>query len=300
LLGRPTNVDLSALNTLTEYNIKYALNNGMCADTMDLIFQIDESLSAGEVSYPGGDSFLGHCEGDALEIDLNDLLDNEDPNGTWFDENGDTIRTASNYDLGGLAADTDSYFYKYVIRNNGLQACEDDSVTIQILVEPAPNAGADNAIKLCQNEPTYDLQLLLEVGIDQNGRFVDVDNINNLSGSIVNTSQLSPDIYEYEYILATNTSCEPDTAVLTIEIVTDITAGDPNMDTVCFGDDYDLNDLVLNGDAGGRFEEADSGSPITDNLISTSLYPVGALNINYIVRLDLYWIYYLHQILEQI
>jgi len=277
----PMNVDVSSLSRLTKYTIQYALSNGMCADTMEVIFEIDEGVSAGEVTYPNGAPFLGHCEGDPLDINLNELLDNEDQ-GFWFDQNGDTITTSENYDLEILSAG--SYTYKYVVRNTNLQVCMDDSMTIQILVEPAPNAGIDDTIRLCENQLSYDLLDLLDAQVDDSGRFNDINNIGNLTGSMVNTSMLTPGTYSYEYVLETNTSCDPDVALLTIEIITNISAGASNRAAVCQGEPFNLNDLILGGDAGGRFEEVSSGTAIDGNIATTTIFPSGELNIWYIVE----------------
>ena len=77
-------------------------------------------------------------------------------------------------------------------------------------------------------------------------------------------------ITEFTYSLPAAGPCPGDQAVITISVVTTVTAGNDSQGNICTGDIIDLNTLLNGADAGGIFTENTSSGALNGSVFNTS------------------------------
>jgi hypothetical protein len=151
------NVDGSAVNDGDVYT--YTVGTGNCQDISTLTINLEIAPFAGVA--PAAAVVFCETEGPVALIDEWNTPPStppSDPNASWSGPGGFTGNI-----LNPATAQSGTYTYTITTAN-----CGTDSETIDITIEPVPNAGADVTISACPNE-TAVINLLTELGADPGG-----------------------------------------------------------------------------------------------------------------------------------
>jgi len=182
-------------------------------------------------------------------IDLNTLLDNGVNGGNWT-ETSAIISNQFNplngtLDLAGLTAGQ-LFMFDYIIVGNGL--CENDTSAITININNSSNAGADDAVDLCNNSTPYTISDLIGNGVNMNGTWTSQSIVNSFDPvtSILNTDQMNGGVYLFDYVVSEN-GCPNDTATFTFNLLEQPNAGTGQLVDLCTIDTIlNLNNLLSN------------------------------------------------------
>lgn len=130
----------------------------------------------------------------------------------------------------------------------------------------------DSTVTRCGDNSNIDLVSLLggsplRGGI---GTWIDVDNTNALNGDTLDLSQLGSGNYEFKYVTNLAT-CTPDTATLTLDLISAPAAGQSDSVLVCANENVDLiNKLGGNPDNGGSWQDLDNSGALTNGTLNTA------------------------------
>ncbi|MBK6344017.1 MAG: gliding motility-associated C-terminal domain-containing protein [Flavobacteriales bacterium] len=114
----------------------------------------------------------------------------------------------------------------YVYTVPGTAPCTDASATINVTINPAPNAGGDGSITVCQGTPSVDLFTVLTGAFDLNGSWTEQGTpTGQLSGNFFNCGSLPPGTYEFRYEVPGIGGCAADHADVDVVIVALLDAG---------------------------------------------------------------------------
>ena len=166
----------------------------------------------------------------------------------------------------------------FLFDDNGTCSGEDE---LQVNITTTPNAGADNSASACQGS-TVDLTTLLQ-GADNGGTFSDDDGTGALNGNNFNSTGITPGDYRFTYSLPAAGPCPGDQAVITISVVTAVSAGTNNQGNVCAGEIIDLITLLSGADAGGSFSDDDATGALNGNEFNTISVAPGSYRFTYTV-----------------
>ncbi len=240
------------------YNTTTANN---CLDSATLTFTVFEEYSSGV------GSTLDVCN-DESAFNLFDVLtDNPSTTGTWSGPN-DFVSTDNNVIFDPATSTAGEYIY--TVPDNGLCMGGETSVTITVLSNA--NAGSDMMATLCQSDLQIDLLNLLDPQADLGGIFVDLDSTSALNGSILDVTSLNEGSYDFEYQVQGNTLCDPDSALITIEVL-DIVSPNVEDQTFCLIDGATIADLIVTSNDAQSFNWYDDAS-------STTILPASTLLVN--------------------
>ena len=264
IIGDPHNYNFSAYS-VGQYLFKYILpSNGYCdSDTAEFTVFIVSSPNA------GNDNNFTACNSDINNIvNLDSLLGTYDPIGNWIniDNVNVDINNTKNVDFSGI--NPGIYRFEYKIDENG--SCPADSALITIEIKKKLFAGNDKEMTFCENGNSI-VNIFSELNPDPNTQYIieDIDQtgeIDKMSGEI-DISKLNKGIFHFQLITGQTDLCGMDTAVLTINIVEALQAGNDNFIEVCNDETgVDLNSLLGTHDAGGIWSDMDnSGVDIMTN-----------------------------------
>lgn len=184
---------------------------------------------------------------------------------------GDTLMPGDTIDLDTLL---------YIYDRSSVTGCEHE-LAFRVMVERPLTAGNDRLISICEGT---ELNLFTALdSADGGGFFRDLDMSGRLMGSLFDSDGLSGQRFTFSYIQDSIGPCPADSALLDIEVVTSVSAGDDIVDTVCRGEVVDLYGLLENGDLGGSFTARDPGPLITNGRLSTDMLAPGTYGIRYLV-----------------
>lgn len=215
-----------------------------CPDGSNIVqVTINPSPDAGA---PGG---LTLCaQGDPVDL-FSSLLGTPDPGGTWTDPNG--IGST------GFVAPANAVpgIYTYSVPANG--QCPGSSSTVELALVQPSNAGIDNSVTACENEPNIFLDDLLGGAQDVNGSWTNPGG--GASNGIVDPTLL--DAGDYTYTVQGIAPCPDDVAVVTVVIDTLASPGNDAELSICANlDTVDLFTLLGVADSIGAWTAPD-GSP---------------------------------------
>lgn len=125
--------------------------------------------------------------------------------GQWVNEQGNTISPL--YTLQNAGSET-LYFIGLA---NGI--CPLDSIEIEVEIFPERNAGADQTITVCENDPPILLMDLLSPGVDQG-----LWQLNNLNYNQSTFIPIANTNNHFDFIVAANEGCPSDTAHIEINV----------------------------------------------------------------------------------
>ncbi|WP_293895890.1 gliding motility-associated C-terminal domain-containing protein, partial [Flavobacterium sp.] len=216
----------------------------------------------------GNDGTLNICS-NQNSVDLfNSLSGTPQTGGTW------SPALTSGTGTFNPAVDA-SGVYTYTI--TGTAPCVDDTATVTVVVTPGPEAGTDNTLVICVNNPPQDLFLLLGPNAQTGGTWVPA----MASGTGVFDPAVDPQ-GNYTYTLSGTAPCSNDSATISVTVNPIPDAGTDGTKTFCSnGAPTDLF-LSLGGtpQAGGIWSPAlTSGTGVFDPAVDTAgiyTYTVGS------------------------
>ncbi|WP_423999092.1 gliding motility-associated C-terminal domain-containing protein [Maribacter sp. IgM3_T14_3] len=112
------------------------------------------------VANPGQNGVMDICDSATVTINLiNQLVGAPDAGGIWSGPASLTITGGDQGTFDTTQLDSGVYTFTYTIPAQN--ACPADSATVRINVQEEPDAGEDNVLEICTNEPTVNLFTLL-------------------------------------------------------------------------------------------------------------------------------------------
>ena len=197
---------------------------------------------------PGGATIC--ALGDPVDLFLS-ILGTPDVGGTWTDPNG----IASTGIVNPVNAVPGIYTYSVPASAQ----CAGDFTTVELVVVQPPNAGIDNSVAACENEPNIFLDGLLGGSQDVNGSWTTPGG--GASNGIVDPTLL--DAGDYTYTVQAIAPCPDDVAIVTVTIDTLPSPGEDAEVAICANlDSLDLFPLVGVADTVGTWTAPD-GSPFS-------------------------------------
>ncbi|MFZ4785403.1 MAG: gliding motility-associated C-terminal domain-containing protein, partial [Flavobacteriales bacterium] len=150
---------------------------------------------------------LNYCQNE-IPVDLSDALSSYNlSDGEWTLSNGTPFDGIFNNAIPG------DYSYAFVSNQNG--ACSSNTLTAQVHVDAAVNAGLDNFRAVCVSDDAFDMTTLLSsTATNTSGTWF--FNNNFQVGSIFNPMTSSAGDYYYQ--LPSNGDCPADFAIMTISV----------------------------------------------------------------------------------
>ncbi len=276
-----SDVDLTLL-TPGSYNFTYTVTTGTnCSDTATVTITVDPEPNAGTAT-PFEVCELNLAANSPL--DLFGQLTGHDTGGTWNDDDATGALTGSNVDLTLLTPGV--YNFTYTV--TGIGTCPDDSETVVVTVEAAPDAGTATPFVVCETDLAANspLDLFGQLsGADTGGTWNDDDATGALSGSNVDLTLLTPGSYNFTYSVSNNTGCtDTETVVITVE--TQPEAGVANTFEVCIinaagNSPLDLFTLLSGFDAGGTWTDDDATGALTGSNVDLTLLAAGMYDFTY-------------------
>ncbi len=190
------------------------------------------------------------AQGDPVDL-FASLLGTPDAGGTWTDPNG----LASSGVVNPVNAVPGIYTYN--VPANG--QCPGDASTVELVVVQPSDAGIDNSVAACENEPNIFLDNLLGGGQDVNGSWTNPGG--GASNGIVDPTLL--DAGDYTYTVQGIAPCPDDQAIITVTIDTLPSPGEDGEIAICANlDSQDLFPLLGVADTVGTWTAPD-GSPFS-------------------------------------
>ncbi len=201
-------------------------------------------------------------------VDLTSFLGVYDFGGTWTDLSSTGALTDSIFDATSVAT-TAFYDFSYIVP--GVNGCLGDTAFLSVLVEEAPNAGADSTFGVCIGSGNLILRTFI-TGNQFGGTWIDLDNSGALNTTGVwRANVASAGTFRVAYVLG-GVVCDPDTAILTIMSDNAVSAGMSVSDSVC--DNEAMVDLSTFLDAsatsGGTWTELTSTGALTANIFDAT------------------------------
>lgn len=122
----------------------------------------------------------------------------------WSKEDDVTniLSTLSSLTISSFDSDTDSGNYIVHVKATTPGSCIDIELEHEVIPIALPNAGADNAISLCNDGVNIDLNQYLLAPFDLGGTWNDIDNSGALNGNMLTTLKLLPGVYKFSYIVS--------------------------------------------------------------------------------------------------
>ena len=281
-------IDISTFTVAgSPYIFTYTISNGTCEDSENISLTVLPAPESGTVS---PNSPLAFCLATAPSAyNLFDLLDGEDQTGTWYIGTDNTGTAAANpVDLSVLAVGT----YNFTFDVDAVGTCDDELVTVQIIINDLPNTGTpNNPAPFCENDPAlnnnaFDLFDILN-GEDAGGTWSDDDASGVLTGNTIDLSSLPVGTYNYTYSITDANTCSNSTTV-TITILEAPESGtvSPNNPLAfCLAtapSAYNLFDLLDGEDQTGTwYIGTDNTGTATANPVDLSVLAVGTYNFTF-------------------
>jgi gliding motility-associated-like protein len=131
------------------------------------------------------------------------------------------------------------------------QCIAQDSFYVDIIRKP--QAGSDQSISVCEGSLVNLMSYLTNA--DAGGIFEDTDASGSLMDSIFNASSHNGKTFRFQYLVNANSYCPGDTAIISVQVVKELSAGRDTSITICENEILDLFTLLPSADAGGQFRE---------------------------------------------
>ncbi len=259
------------------YNFSYTVTgNSPCVDDVAFI-----SVTIFNGPNAGINNSTVVCNDGSL-VDLDALIGLHDLMGIWSDDNGAGVDLSDPFNVNFLNVPIGVYNFTYTVV--GISPCNDATSTVQVSVESGANAGDDNSLSICEGS-VFDLNLALTPGTPTTGTWNDDDGTGALSGSMFNTSGFANQTLNFTYSVG-SAFCGSDDALISIDVVTSVSAGNDNLNNdFCFTDADNINlfDYIPTADIGGTFTDLDLSGALQNNTVIGSLLSSGTFQFEYSV-----------------
>jgi hypothetical protein len=260
VIANPTSFDLSGFQNGT-FDFEYILTDATCGnDTAIITLNIARAVSA------GNDGSLTLCQNNLNNINFSSLLGSFSNGGVWTNSRNININTSNpaNVDLSSLPAGNTLFSYRF---NAGV--CPGDTAFISVTIDSFFNAGLDKSGDICINS-TINLNVLIDMA-NQGGIFEDINGYGGLTGTVWNSSGRPVNTYNFLYSFPQNNSCPADSALISVEVKSSISAGMDVTGEYCDGAGFIASDyLPSDASPGGRIMngafEVPFGQQILNNL----------------------------------
>lgn len=240
------------LNNEGEYTV--FIDIGFCKASRTVNVDVESVLNPG-TALP--DPVL--CNNEA-PINLYSLLQGYDQNATsaWSDDDASGVLAGSTITPTNIpnAVLPKTFDFTYSLSNS----CGTQSETVSITFNPAPNAGDDGTVRVCNlDDISVNLFDSLQGTPDLGGTWSDFNNTGALQpGGIVNMQGFASGSYSFYYKVTGPGACKSDSARVVVRVENYKVAGTGSQTRVCKGTTINLNDLLNdNPDAGGTWIDKD-------------------------------------------
>lgn len=236
-------INLPQINNVQTFDFTYStVSSEGCLDSAKLIFDVYEEYS------PGVGDTIEVCNTDVPFDLFNQLSGDPNNTGVWSGPNG--FLSANHNAIFDPSTDS-AGDYVYTVPDNPNNdpdniLCSGSQVTLIINLSQSPNAGNDMFGSVCRSDSQIDLIDYLDPSADTGGTFVDLDNTNALSGSVLNISQLNVDTYHFQYEIQGSASCSLAISVISIT-VEELPVPTTSNQTFCASDGATISDLTATG-----------------------------------------------------
>ena len=160
--------------------------------------------------------------------------------------------------------------------------CSGNSSTITVVLHQSPNAGLDMMGTVCQSDVQINLTDYLDSGADAGGVFFDLDTTNQLSGDLLDVSQLSSGTYDFRYEIQGHASCDLSTSIISITVVEVLPPSTQNQ-IFCVSEGATVSSLeATNGTNFNWYDAIDATMPLSFGtlLVNEQDYFVSAIDGN--------------------
>lgn len=257
------NVTVAASGTYT-----FLIDKGFCKATKTLTVVVQAIPQMGTPK----DSTV--CRS-TTSINLAGLLTNEDPGGTWLDDNASGILTGAviNPSLLNNAILPATFNYTYRITN----ACGTFNSTVKVSVIATKSAGIDDDTTICETSNAINLFSILDGNPSSGGTWVDLNSSGQMtSGGIFTPTNLGPNTYQFNYTVLGTSPCPNSTAKVTVNVSDQPFAGNDNTASVCLTGTINLFNQLLNSPKpGGIWSDLDNSGGILNT--TTGVYTAPAV-----------------------
>ena len=217
------------------------------------------------LSDPGMDGTLELCDSSTASINLFDQLNGSpDTTGSWTGPLTTTGGHLGRVDTSLM--NPGAFVFTYTIAP--VNACPAVSSTVTVNVQEEPDAGEDNILEICTNEPSVDLFTLLGGTPDAGGTWSPA----LTSGTGVFDPFVDPS-GTYTYIVSPTAPCTlDDTSTIDVTVTQAPFAGPDAATSLCATDPaFDLFTLLTGADTGGVWSPAlASGTGVFDPSVDTA------------------------------
>ena len=246
------------------------VDNGTCTLTKTVTVDVQTAPN------PGAPTATDLCSDDAA-LDLFAQLTGEDPGGTWTDDDGSGTLSGSAVNPGAAsyAALPATYNFTYTINH---PVCGPQSATVPVTIQPRPNAGEDNTKTTCEQGGNIILINELNGSPQSGGTWADLDGSGQMSGGVFDPTGLGGNTYRFTYTVAGTAPCADSTATVTVDVLSDATAGNASPQSICNNETaFDLFNAITGNDAGGSWADDDGTGGLSGNLFDATVIPESSL-----------------------
>lgn len=192
--------------------------------------------------------------------------------GTWIDNSKPLEEAEFNGVLNAqLIRNSGVYTYTYV---QDPSVCTDNEATITLKIGPYTGVPSPN-VSTCDDVTSFNLFLAFDgtqLAPLQNGTWTGNTTPATLSGNTINPETLGEGTYSYTYTIDAVDSCPAQSATISVSVFRKPKAGDPNDLLLCSNanlaayNNLNLNDLLSDEDAGGKWTELSATGQITSSI----------------------------------
>ncbi|HAQ38731.1 MAG TPA: hypothetical protein DCQ58_09510 [Saprospirales bacterium] len=245
---------LNVTNFISETTTIYARIEAACNSEMvevDLIVEIPPIA--------GEDALTNLCNDVSGNADFFTLINTGNTSGIWTDDNasGADISDPANVSFFGVTPGV--YQFTYTVLSNGV--CPDAFAVLTVEITSPPNPGNDGLLNLCEGSTIeFDLFTFLGDIYDNGGIWVDINGsgVDLSDPSQVDFSTLTLGTYQFSYTVAGNGVCPDQTAIVTVNVITEPNPGSPAQVFACNdGTPINLNSALGTHDPGGIWSDED-------------------------------------------
>ena len=255
------------------YQFSYTVfGSAPCADDIEIIeIEVVQGADA------GSSNSLTICSDDP-PVNFYNAVSTSDQSGFWTDVNGSGVDLSDPSAVDFSSIGNGTYVFNYEVIAN--TPCSNAISSLTVIVDAAANAGDANTVSICEGAE-YNLFDALSVFADLGGTFSDDDNTSALTGSTFNTAGFAGQSVMFTYTLG-SANCGVSSAVITVDVVSSVSAGDNTVGNVfCEGDVIDLFLVLQNEDAGGLFIDPLNTGALNANLFDSAISGTGTYTVNY-------------------
>tara|TARA_R110002049_G_scaffold1552_1_gene11983 strand:- start:3379 stop:8118 length:4740 start_codon:yes stop_codon:yes gene_type:complete len=279
-------IDLNIL-TIGAYDFTYSITdaNG-CSNSSTVTVQVDDAPESGTATAP-----LSFCISEitsAQTVDLFDLLTDEDQTGTWNDDDASGALSGNILTIDGLSANT----YNFTYGVNTIGSCDDDLVTVQVIINPLPNTGTPLPTVFCENDLAANAPLDLFdrlSGEDAGGTWADDDTTGALSGNNVDLTLLTIGNYSFTYSITDANGCS-NSSTVTVQVNNAPESGiaiEPLefcLSEITVAQTVNLFDLLTDEDQAGIWNDNNASGALSGNTVTIDGLSAGTYNFTFDVN----------------